>query len=136
MSNVCGVVTSGGSDGTARGLLVGESVRSRLMRLWVLSGLRTVMYVSFVLWLVGVGAKWMVWLIASGGMLLAVLLFMMSVRMLSLVIVIGVISATIVGLVSCVNVAWWSRVDIDRSDVRGRLDVECVSGVVGGWMLR
>lgn len=60
----------------------------------------------------------------------------MSVRMLSLVIVIGMISAMIVGFVFCVNVAWWSRVDIDRSDVRGRLGVECVSGVVGGWMLR
>lgn len=33
VSKVCGVVTNGGSDGTARGLLVGESVRSRLMRL-------------------------------------------------------------------------------------------------------
>ncbi len=44
--------------------------------------------------LFGVVAKWMVWLMVSGGILCLVLLFIMLMRMFSLAATIGVISAT------------------------------------------
>ena len=42
ISNVCGVVVNGGSEGTARGLHVEASAWSRSMRFCVCSGLRMV----------------------------------------------------------------------------------------------
>ncbi len=43
ISSVCGVVVNSGSEGTVRGLHMGESALSRLMRFCVCSGLSTVM---------------------------------------------------------------------------------------------